>query len=185
MPGPPRNPDRARRNHVPTLEVQVADDDHVVVPAEPAGLTPEIQAQWVDLWSTPLARYFATSDLPALRRLFVLRSEAAEAHEEFERNPMILGSKEQEVINPIGAHALACDRAITELEDRFGLTPKARLALGVKFGEAVEARRRNPAEFGQQEMPPRADPRLADAVPAAPDIRPSGGDVDGGEPRPR
>jgi hypothetical protein len=40
------------------------------------------------------------------------------------------------VLNPLLKHVAALDGEIRQLEDRFGLTPLARLRLGVTFGEA-------------------------------------------------
>jgi hypothetical protein len=48
----------------------------------------------------------------------------------------VSGSKGQPVLNLLGGLITRLDAEIWALEDRFGLTPRARPRLGVVFGEA-------------------------------------------------
>jgi hypothetical protein len=47
-----------------------------------------------------------------------------------------MGSTGQEVLNPLAKYIAQCDAESRALEDRFGLNAKARLQLGITFGEA-------------------------------------------------
>jgi hypothetical protein len=179
MPGPsPKHPDdRARRNVKPSLEVlPVAGPP----PAAPANLVPAVAGPWVDLWASPIASTIAPTDLPALERLFALRDEQARCRDLARADPLVFGAQGQVVANPAAKQALALEPAIAALEDRFALNPKARLALGIRMGQAADAAQRHPDLFaGVQEPDPRADPRLAVPVPAAADPRAAGGALDG------
>jgi len=181
MPGPPaKHPDdRARRNAKPSLEVFPLPGPP---PAPPAELSPAVAAQWVELWDSPIASTIVSTDLPALERLFTLREEQATCRELSRDCPLIEGSKGQLIVNPLARQALALEPFITALEDRFALTPKARLALGVRMGQAADAAKRHPDLFGAgpQEPPKRADPRVAHDLPAPADPRAGGGELDGG-----
>ena len=68
----------------------------------------------MDLWSTPVSNVYDRSDLPALERLFLLRDSVART-----------GDTDYKALGEI-----------RQLEDRFGLTPLARMRLGVSVGQA-------------------------------------------------
>lgn len=188
MPGPLPTPaeNRLRRNS-PSSGVWHPPLEPLCDP--PSGLLPETQADWHEFWTTPEAGGVTTGSLPALRRLFVLRDQAARAWAGYDDEPMQEGSKGQQVLNPLGRQAIAIEQQIARLEDDFGLTPRARLRLNVTLAESAEAIERTAAAVARlseaEEQAQRADPRLTDPAAAAADARAAGGSVDGGEPRPR
>jgi hypothetical protein len=51
----------------------------------------------------------------------------------------VLGSQGQYVLNPLYRQMVTLETEIRNLEDRFGLSPMARLKLGVTFGDAARS----------------------------------------------
>jgi hypothetical protein len=157
-PGPMPDPDSQHRGTVtlPDVAAQLVPAS-TTVPAPPAGLDAERQAEWADLWSTQLRTVIATTSVPALRRLFTLRQESADAHRDCSDSPLVEGSQEQLVLNPRCRQATELDKEIRQLEDRFGLNPQAFLKLGLASLAAEEAA----ARAGQTppSPTPRPDPR--------------------------
>jgi hypothetical protein len=80
----------------------------------------EVQQQWAELWSSPMAGALRPTDLPALRRLFKYRSLLLDALDRFEAEPESVGSMGQPVV-----------------------TPMARLRLGITLEEGVSLASRN------------------------------------------
>lgn len=52
---------------------------------------------------------------------------------------MTTGSTGQLALHPLYKHVSTLDEKITALEDRFGLTPLARLKLGAQLGDAAKS----------------------------------------------
>lgn len=107
--------------------------------------TPDADPGWMqqtcDAWSTYWASNVAASldgdEASVLRRLFDMRDRQARAWIRYDESPYVDGSKGQPVANPALADALSLERAILALEDRLGLSPKARANLGIAFGQAA------------------------------------------------
>lgn len=183
MPGPSRKPadERQRRNTYATVGVPaipVGDP-----PSPPDKLRPSIAVTWLDFWRTPMAGLVAPSDLPALRRLWSLREESARAYE-----LMLVAGDEGMVADPAwGRLAIRIDAEIRQLEDRFGLTPAARLRFVSELDDAQRAAlsmQEREAAAGATEEGDDGAPLLADLEDGE-DARPAGGDVDGAGARPR
>lgn len=107
---------------------------------------PEVQEAWADLWSSPLAGLVKPTDVPALRRLFDYRDQLLGAQAAYSEEPVAVGSMGQPVLSPYAAEIHRLEGVIARLEDRFGLTPLARLRLGVTFEEGISLSQRN-AQF--------------------------------------
>jgi phage terminase small subunit len=109
------------------------------------GWLPEVAEAWHEFMSSPLAgpKVFKSTDLPALRRLFRYRDRLLHASLQFEEQPTTTGSMGQDVLSPWAAEIHRIEAEIQKLEDRFGLTPLARLRLGVTFEEGVGLATRN------------------------------------------
>lgn len=129
-------------------------------PPAPAGVLPLIATAWAEYWHSPLARLVHTaSDALALRRLFLLYDEAERGLQAFRAVRVVEGSTGQLKLNPAKD---AVDQAdILALEDRFGLSPKARLALGVVLGDAARSLHDLAGGLGSEEDDDAPDPRLA------------------------
>ena len=82
-------------------------------------------------------------------------------------NPMMVGHKGQAILNPLYRQRSAMDAEIRQLEDRFGLHPKAGLTLGIVYGEAarsLEELNARIANAAGAEAEVEADPRYLDAA---------------------
>jgi hypothetical protein len=145
---PPKKPPGTRQR------TNTAEVGHlaVVPPTEPAPdpprpptkgnkqgtMLPATVAAWAAFWESSVAALVdRSSDLPSLRRLFLLYDKRARIEREVATSGMVtIGSTGQLVLHPLEKQLPVIDGQITALEDRFGLTPMARLKLGVTFGEA-------------------------------------------------
>ena len=140
MSGPPPKPaeKRQRRNLRPKMGVVVATQPEA--PPPPAGLLKSLRSAWTALWSSPLARFWdPVTDEPVVRRLWQLYDERERAYRGFRRERLVLGSQGQMVLNPLGRLVAQLDAEIRQLEDRVGLSPRARLQLGITIGEAARS----------------------------------------------
>lgn len=115
--------------------VVVALPEVVEIP-EPGPWRPEIVSAWEAFWSSDVAGAVDEALLPAVRRLFDLRSRQAASFALYDAEPYVDGSTGQPRINPAFDAAMKLETAITALEDRYGLTSKAKVNLGLAFGQA-------------------------------------------------
>jgi P27 family predicted phage terminase small subunit len=107
-------------------------------PAPVKGWLATTGASWVRLWSSPLAQVYDVTDLPALERLFDLLDRRERYVRAVRHKPMVEGSQGQPVAHPLARQVPVLDAEIRQMEDRFGLTPAARLKLGITFGAAQQ-----------------------------------------------
>lgn len=98
---------------------------------------------WRDLWGSPLAAHYKPTDVAGLERLFTFRQRLAEALERATAEPESVGSMGQPIISPWIAEIHRLEASIGKLEDRYGLTPLARLRLGVTLEEGVSLAAKN------------------------------------------
>lgn len=106
------------------------------VPAAPRTWRPEIRRAWKVFWTSPLAQLVAETDHDTVRRLFGLKNDRALCQDVVAHAGHITkGSQGQPVLNPVLRQIQAYDQAIRDLEDRFGLSPRARLTLGISLQE--------------------------------------------------
>lgn len=90
---------------------------------------------WAAFWASPYAVVVNIDrDLRALERLWTLYDARERAWRSYCKKPLLIGSQGQEVMNPMWRDARALEVAIQNLEDRFGMTPKAAAALGITVG---------------------------------------------------
>lgn len=114
-------------------------------PGPDVSWAPEVAEAWHEFASSPLAdpRILKSTDLPALRRLFSYQDRLVRAVAAFDLDPTATGSMGQEVLSPWAQEIHRLEAEIQRLEDRFGLTPLARLRLGVTFEEGIGLAQRN------------------------------------------
>lgn len=129
------------------------------VPDAPAGLLKATREWWVRLWRAPLAATYEASDVPALARLASLHDERTRCMQVARKGRLTIGSQGQAVINPLYKHVSVLDAEIRQLEDRFGLSPMARLRLGVQFSEAHKSLDALNAELQSDDADHDEDPR--------------------------
>ena len=114
----------------------VAPEEH---PEPPDGLLQETLDRWTAFWDSPVAALIdRTSDLPALHRLFELYDDATRYRMQIREAAMVRGSKGQWVRNPFVKDLKDTNSAILALEDRFGLSPRARLSLNLSLVGAAK-----------------------------------------------
>jgi P27 family predicted phage terminase small subunit len=137
MPVPPKPGDRRQRRNTREIgPVAPVPARFTPVPPAPSGLLAPTRAAWAAFWASEQASLVMPADHPALLRLFTLLDERERCARAASKRRLIEGSQGQPVLNPLLKHVAALDGEIRQLEDRFGLTPLARLRLGVTFGEA-------------------------------------------------
>lgn len=142
MPGPTPKPpsQRQRRNRPKDMRVIPGGLANREVPPPPDGLLKQTRETWDRYWRSDIAQLAEPdTDLEALERLFSLYDERRRAYRSFRKERFVEGSKGQRVLNPLGRLISDLDKEIRMLEDRFGLTPKSRLALGISFGEMTKS----------------------------------------------
>ena len=116
------------------------DTGSVAVPQPDQAWTPGTVERWQDFWTSPLAGQVETSDHGALRRLHWLYDEIERLILAIEDTGRVVsGSQGQPRANPLYKQVQEFQAEARQLEDRFGLSPKARLQLGITFAEAASS----------------------------------------------
>lgn len=138
MPGPPPKPADRRQWRGGPKTVTIPKGNRVVhVPEPPDGLQERTVEQWESYWCSDVAQVVERrSDMAGVRRLFQLYDERDRAYQGYRGERLVEGSQGQPVINPLAKVMQNLDSEIRQLEDRFGLNPKARLQLGIHMTEA-------------------------------------------------
>lgn len=135
-------------------------DSVVLVPVPPRSILSTTKQAWDAFWQSDLAKLVKDSDTPALERLFSLYDERERCYRSAKKNRLVAGSQGQWVLNPLYKQMNVLDTEIRNMEDRFGLSPMARLKLGVQFGEAhksLEEMNRSLDADTEAEPDPRAE----------------------------
>lgn len=131
-------PDRVRRNRPKKPELALVGE--LDVPAPPIGLLKATRTWWLDFWRSDLAKALqADTDRQALERLATLYDERERTYRVIRRlrgGPVAHGSQGQLVLHPLAKYLATTDSEIRQLEDRFGLNPRARIALGLQLTQA-------------------------------------------------
>lgn len=141
-----KRPDQRRGKAGTTRDLGVVvRRERVEVPACPAklaGVAPlkvTVEA-WDRLWSSDVVSVVdLKSDHEAVVRWASLLDERERAFRAFRTERLVGGSQGQPVLNPLWTVVRTCDSELRALEDRIGLSPKARLQLGITYGEAVKS----------------------------------------------
>ena len=145
MPGPIRKPAaksqrRDRRLHKAEIVQMPQKALDVIIPEPPEGLLKVTQESWVSYWHSSVAKVTdPQTDLLALRRLFSLYDDRERCFRAYKKQRLVPGSRKQEVMNPLAGQIAKVDALILQLEDRFGLTPRSRLQLGIDLAQVVKS----------------------------------------------
>lgn len=100
------------------------------IPPAPSGISEELLEAWGGVWRSPVAALLdPVSDLPALTRLFRLYS-VEERLDRVISHPRA-ADEFADMMRTALASRLRVAGEILKLEDRLGLSPRSRLALGV------------------------------------------------------
>jgi len=109
-----------------------------VVPAPPPHLLRSSRELWASLWASPLAQVWdPVTDRMAVEELVRFVDERERAWRAFRRERLVPGSKRQPRLNPLWDLIQYTTAQILQLSDRLGLTPRARLQLGITFSQAA------------------------------------------------
>lgn len=133
----PKKPAAERQNRVTKDVGVVARQTAVVAATADASWRESTVERWVAFWSSPLSGQVEQSDHGALRRLFWLYDELDRLRDAVEETGRVVpGSQGQPRPNPLYKQMEAFQAEARQLEDRFGLSPLARLRLGITFADA-------------------------------------------------
>lgn len=116
----------------------------------------ETKRRWKSFWASDAARVLAPAvDVGAVQRLFDLYDERERAYRGFAKQRFVLGSKGQQVLNPLGRLVAAFDGEIRQLEDRLGFSPASRLRLGLELDEGYQPSTEKPRRPSRARPDPR------------------------------
>ena len=132
--------DRKRRNKSAKVVDLRLVRDNAIRPGPPRKeWYKEVKDWWEEFWQTPeLVLGLGTIDVYSLRRLGDLYDLREQARRKVRKTPVVVGSTGQPQEHPSRRSFSAHSQEIRQLEDRFGLSPKARLLLQIRFGQAVK-----------------------------------------------
>lgn len=139
MPGPAPKTRSTRQNRIKRPELAIVQSLPVVVPEAPKGLLKGSIERWDAYWHSPvaqIARDSAGIDLPGLHRWILNVDEWSRAMRSLRRKRIVHGSMGQPTLNPLAAYLAQREAAIREAESAYGMTPIARLRLGIAVGQA-------------------------------------------------
>jgi P27 family predicted phage terminase small subunit len=165
------------RGHRPQRGLVRLDRAPAVAPPRcPKDILPETRRFWRELWGSRVANAWdRESDLPAVTRYIRLLDRWLRYDGLVSQTPLVRGSKDQVRPNPLAPRMDAIEGQVSALEEQLGLTPAARLRLGISLVEALERDvRRSP---WQEEAVGRPDHRYL-LRPTGPDARRNDSTVD-------
>jgi len=168
---PRRKPASARANRE-TRDIGLIRAVTVGVPDAPtmpngADLPDEVRDAWVRFWGSDVSGLVVDADRPALDRLFVNYAIHEAMMATWLAEPFTLGSTGQVTSHPAAKEAAALEARISAAEDRFGISPSARLKLGIVLGAAAKSLEEMNRAFqaaGDLEDEDDLDPRLGAVV---------------------
>jgi P27 family predicted phage terminase small subunit len=140
--GPLPKEEGARQNRRARTNLRLIDKYEVEKPAPPDppdGLSPERIADWNRYFGSQLAGLVQETDMSAVRRLWNYYQQHDELTEIFAKSRLVAGSTGQPRMNPAADALLKLETAILRLENELGLTPSARLRLGITFADATNS----------------------------------------------
>ena len=143
MPGPVgkradrRQGHRARAGNTPPLAL--VRGSQKPPPPCPGNLLKRSQAEWVRLWKLPISIIWDGGDRLVCERMIRLKDEEYRIARAIARRRVVKGSRGQSVQNPLMRRQESLWTEIRQLEDRLGLSPRARLQLGIALGDAYKS----------------------------------------------
>jgi P27 family predicted phage terminase small subunit len=94
---------------------------------------PPTKEAWRVYWASALAKAVLDVDAPVIRRLFALYDQYERSMDAVRRALVVKGSTGQIRTNPLADHILKLEGVILRLENELGLTPMARVRLGIRI----------------------------------------------------
>lgn len=112
-------------------------DEAPPVPLPPKGLLKRQQQRWLDYWETQVARAVdPVADLHRIERWIRAVDEYERVYPVFRKQRLSTGSTGQMTLNPLATYLANLEGQIAKAETELGLTPMARLRLGIAYGQA-------------------------------------------------
>jgi hypothetical protein len=103
-------------------------------PAPPEGVGEHALADWAGFWASRVSGAIdLLADGEALRHWILSVDEREKLRAATSRAPLVKGSHEQLMLNPLFRRLRELNREVARAEEHFGMTPLARLRLGVTF----------------------------------------------------
>ncbi len=115
------------------------EPDAVVIPEPPEGLDGARLESWRGFFESELSQLVNGTDLSAVHRLWSYYQQHADLTNIFAKGRMVAGSTGQPRLNPALDGLMKLETAILRLENELGLTPSARLRLGITFADATNS----------------------------------------------
>lgn len=106
-------------------------------PTPPEKLSARQLASWQAYFDSQLSALIKETDLPVVERLWRYYQQHEELTDVFDKARLVPGSQGQPRINPAHDAIMKLEGAIHRLENELGLTPSARLRLGITFSDAT------------------------------------------------
>lgn len=119
--------------------IEQHDPSAVIVPMPPSGLSDTQHEAWSQFWHSELSQLVKVTDLSSVRRLFNYYQQHEDLTAIFQKGRMVAGSQGQPRLNPALDGLMKLEGAILRLENELGLTPSARLRLGITFADATNS----------------------------------------------
>lgn len=112
-----------------------------LAPRLPDGLGDHAAAVWAAFWASKVSGAVdLEADGEALRHWIICVDEREKLRAATVRAPLVKGSHEQLMLNPLFRRLRDLNREIARAEEHFGMTPLARLRLGVTYLQEQVAR---------------------------------------------
>lgn len=122
----------------PKLGIVPARPVNAPVPKPPAGLLARSRRVWRSYWQSQVANAAdELADTHRLIRWIQYVDEYERVYDVFRKTRLVKGSMGQPVLNPLGAYLVTVEGNINRAENEMGLTPLARLRLGITYGQAM------------------------------------------------
>ena len=133
MPGPLRKKAGRRQAHprqaAGSQVLALVAGGAKAVPAKPRGLLKKSEAEWGRMWALPVAGIWDDGDRSIAERLIRLRDEEYRIARAIARKRLVKGSTGQPRLNPLMKRQETLWGEIRQLEDRLGISAKARLSI--------------------------------------------------------
>lgn len=136
-PVPKRREDRHRAPKRPELGVVEARPDGAVIPPAPPGLLKSSRDRWEAYWRSAVSSAVdLNADFGLVERWIRSVDEWHRAYRDFRRERVTTGSTGQLVLSPLAKLISQLESEIGRCEQQLGLTPIARLRLGLTANQA-------------------------------------------------
>lgn len=105
-------------------------------PEPPRGLLKTTRDTWAAYWSSQVSQAVdRAADAQRLERWIHAVDQWHRANKTLRRFPLVKGSMGQPVLSPLADYVSKLERTIATAEEEFGMTPRARLRLGLHVAD--------------------------------------------------